>query len=463
MKKISKNLPVLALLAALVMSTVPVAPVQAALTTANQTELKEIFQAEANRSGNNPTKALYEIMLYLMTLLNTTDSTTDNKSVVPTPTPNALPTERYNASICTYVKTINSTLRLDSESAEVKALQQSLNLIAQQDTRYSPLARSGNGAFGNETTYFGAATETGIRRFQSYNLTAGQYTPGVFDAATKAKMQALYCGAASTSDKDKKTETPKSTDDKKTPVKETTTTPDKQTNTTDNSSSDEAGGSAYVRVTSPTLNSQDFHNRVTGGLVTISGTAENTSKIKVMITDDIKNTHIQTCYVAIKKGVTWSCKTANTVTTPRIKVQIWNYDNDSLGDLFHTFTAIVETPDVPSSSVSTYDDNGRVISNGDMTVNLTSPGYGSYKPGDTFTIAGTASGMFYVSLDAVGNGWKSGYGTSLPGKAWSQSWTLPSTIKAGNIDVKLYGAKTAQDHVAGDKTYIGEFSVKVVK
>ncbi len=424
-------------------------PANAALSEETKAQLREILADSDTGTG------LLEIMTFLYTQMYTSTPGTQTGGT------KATPGSTTNIQICTHTKNITKSLSLQTNDVQVKTLQKILNTLASKDAGYKAVSTSGDGSLGNETTYYGNGTAAAVTKLQER---LGLTKTGTYDTTTNNKVKSVYCGTPATP-----------------PVKSPTnenTTPTATTNTQDTytpPTDTVTGTEPYVSVTSPVLQAYAHNNVVTteNGKVKITGTAENTDGIVITISDDLsysrnpRDAHIQTCHMTIRAGTPWTCTTHSDVTTSRIKVEIWNETTNAgeliKGDLIYSFTARVETPDVPSTSVSTYDENGRVISNGDMTVNLTSPGYGTYKPGDTFSVAGTGSGMFYVSFDAVGKGWKSGYGTSIPSKGWNQTWTLPSTIKDGDIDVKFYGAKTAADHVAGNKVYIGEFSVEVKK
>lgn len=241
-------------------------------------------------------------------------------------------------------------------------------------------------------------------------------------------------------------------------------------NSGDSGTSADTGGSPSVDVTSPTIvdRTQSYRNEIAGGgPITIRGTAENTSKVTVEIKDEDRGTRIQTCHAVVLSNRTWSCTTANTVTARAIKVEIWNYESNqgaiTKGALLYSFAARITTPDVAPTFNDSYSEGTRTISSGSMSVNLTSPLYRDYRPGEALTLSGSASGMFYVTIDIVASGWKSGYGISSPSRGFSKTWTIPTTVRPGNMTFTLYGAATAEDHAAGNKTYIGEFNLDVVK
>lgn len=86
----------------------------------------------------------------------------------------------------------NSTLSRGAENADVKRLQQLLN--SDPDTR---IASSGVGSPGNETNFFGTATENAVKKFQAkYGIvSSGDPTStgyGMVGAKTRAKLQEVF-------------------------------------------------------------------------------------------------------------------------------------------------------------------------------------------------------------------------------------------------------------------------------
>ncbi len=95
--------------------------------------------------------------------------------------------------------TFTGTLRLGSRGTEVMNLQKVLNSNAA-----TQIAVSGAGSPGNETTYFGAATQRAVIKFQEL-YKAEILTPvglsrgtGLVGAATRAKLNALSAGSVTT-------------------------------------------------------------------------------------------------------------------------------------------------------------------------------------------------------------------------------------------------------------------------
>jgi peptidoglycan hydrolase-like protein with peptidoglycan-binding domain len=170
---------------------------KAALTAEGKQILEDLYEKQTESS--DATAAVYDIITYVFSLFKKVDSSTATPApVAPVPTPNALPTERFNASICSYVKQVSSNLKSGDNNAQVKSLQQALNLLTKQDTRYTQVTSSGEGSYGNETTYFGGATKEAVSRWQSFNMGDIAHTKGIVDTATKARLQIVYCGIALT-------------------------------------------------------------------------------------------------------------------------------------------------------------------------------------------------------------------------------------------------------------------------
>lgn len=86
----------------------------------------------------------------------------------------------------------NSTLSRGSENSDVKRLQQLLN--SDPDTR---IASSGIGSPGNETDFFGTATENAVKKFQAKYGIVSSGDPastgyGLVGAKTRAKLQEVF-------------------------------------------------------------------------------------------------------------------------------------------------------------------------------------------------------------------------------------------------------------------------------
>ncbi|MBI3019757.1 MAG: peptidoglycan-binding protein [Parcubacteria group bacterium] len=86
----------------------------------------------------------------------------------------------------------NGTLSSGMENADVKRLQQLLN--SDPDTR---VASSGAGSVGNETNFFGPATEAAVKKFQAKYGIVSSGTPattgyGLVGAKTRAKLQEVF-------------------------------------------------------------------------------------------------------------------------------------------------------------------------------------------------------------------------------------------------------------------------------
>lgn len=103
-----------------------------------------------------------------------------------------------NTSLCGYLNGISKTLHEGDSDVQVTSLQRLLNGLAAQSGSYQPVAYTGAGSRGLESSFFGSGTRASLIRWQQANLgseSASSY--GVFDATTRARMNQIYCGGSS--------------------------------------------------------------------------------------------------------------------------------------------------------------------------------------------------------------------------------------------------------------------------
>lgn len=100
--------------------------------------------------------------------------------------------------LCQYANAVTKTLSEGMKDTQVISLQKFLNRTG------APIASTGAGSSGNETSYFGAGTERAVQQWQTKNNVVSIGSPettgyGVVGAATRAKMRQV-CGSTMTVD-----------------------------------------------------------------------------------------------------------------------------------------------------------------------------------------------------------------------------------------------------------------------
>lgn len=151
---------------------------------------KDKAQLEAVFLNNNNASGLSEIISYLYGLFKGT-----SKVSTITTAPLSSLSASDKAQICSYAKGINKNLKYGMNESQVLSLQRLLNAIAYKDTNYQFVTTSGQGSYGNETTYFGSATQAAVKKLQdnlSVNLGSGIF-PGTYDSVTNTKVKSLVC------------------------------------------------------------------------------------------------------------------------------------------------------------------------------------------------------------------------------------------------------------------------------
>ncbi len=197
MKLIIQKLSVLTLVLTVLFTTA--LPAQAELSSENKETLKEIM-------ANNPNDLL-AIMTYLYSLMyqgTSLPGTTTGTKTTETPSTTTTETPQNNAQLCTYAKGITKNLSRGMNDPQVKTLQKFLNALAVQDTNYKAVIASGDGSYGNETTYFGSGTQNAVKVLQG-RLRVLQ--SGMVGPLTRAAMVKKVCGTSTTTG----TRTPTST------------------------------------------------------------------------------------------------------------------------------------------------------------------------------------------------------------------------------------------------------------
>ncbi len=190
MKLIIQKLSVLTLVLTVLFTTA--LPAQAELSSENKETLKEIM-------ANNPNDLL-AIMTYLYSLMyqgTSLPGTTTGTKTTETPSTTTTETPQNNAQLCTYAKGITKNLSRGMNDPQVKTLQKFLNALAVQDTNYNAVIASGDGSYGNETTYFGSGTQNAVKVLQG-RLKVLQ--SGMVGPLTRAAMVKKVCGTSSLSE-----------------------------------------------------------------------------------------------------------------------------------------------------------------------------------------------------------------------------------------------------------------------
>ncbi len=188
MKLIIQKLSVLTLVLTVLFTTA--LPAQAELSSENKETLKEIM-------ANNPNDLL-AIMTYLYSLMyqgTSLPGTTTGTKTTETPSTTTTETPQNNAQLCTYAKGITKNLSRGMNDPQVKTLQKFLNALAVQDTNYKAVIASGDGSYGNETTYFGSGTQNAVKVLQG-RLRVLQ--SGMVGPLTRAAMVRKVCGTGAT-------------------------------------------------------------------------------------------------------------------------------------------------------------------------------------------------------------------------------------------------------------------------
>lgn len=247
----------------------------AAPTQADKTKLLDVF------SRNNTYASYMEMILFLNNAFLAQPANVTNPSTGGTSS--SQPTQGTSsggsvASLCGYAGQITKNLDGGDTDSQILILQKLLNTVALSDSSYQPIAASGDGSYGQETTYMGTLTQAALIRWQKRNMITNAYLQGSVDFNTRARLKAVYCGGTSSSS--------------------TAETPGIQ------SLKSFYGGTIYQYhidvdnysiVAHPTLTSLK--------VLTLEGTSRNTSRLEVVISAAGVT---KTCDIGVDGGSTWT-------------------------------------------------------------------------------------------------------------------------------------------------------------
>jgi hypothetical protein len=136
-----------------------------------------------------PTMALINLILNAQNATTTTVPGTSTTVTTPVTQTTSVTTPVTTTVVSTPVPSFTRTISQGSTGTEVEALQTFLN------THGFPIAASGPGSLGQETTSFGALTKVALEEFQKYEgLTTA--IPGALDAQTMARINAIEAAHA---------------------------------------------------------------------------------------------------------------------------------------------------------------------------------------------------------------------------------------------------------------------------
>jgi peptidoglycan hydrolase-like protein with peptidoglycan-binding domain len=162
---------------ALVLLTSIPTSANAALSTDTKATLDRII-ASLSSYGDITEVITYIYTGYVQNLTHESTGTTNNSVSAPTPT----------SLLCTYARGLAKNLDVGMNDPQVRTLQKYLNTLAKQNSAYKPVTVKNEGSAGFETTYYGVATQAAVTRWQTKNMMGADYTPGVLDEDTRAKM-----------------------------------------------------------------------------------------------------------------------------------------------------------------------------------------------------------------------------------------------------------------------------------